>query len=163
MGDVFLDEGASVWAGAVIKGDAFPVRIGRFSNVQENAVIHVAYAPTEIGDYVCIAHGAVVHARTIGNEVTVGMNATLLEGSTIGRGSVIGANALVGENAQIPEDTLVVGVPGRVIEGHSGALVTRGVALYYHEVARRHARGLETFAHDEVMTVVQQELGTRNW
>lgn len=158
MGDVVVGEGSSIWAGAVVKGDAYPVRIGRYSNVQENTVIHVAYTPTDIGDYVCIAHGAVVHSRAIENEVTVGMNATLLEGSVIRRGSVIGANALVLENAIVPPNSLVIGVPGRVKEQHDGAQLTRGTALFYYEVAVRQAQGEETFSMDEVMAEVQRRM-----
>jgi carbonic anhydrase/acetyltransferase-like protein (isoleucine patch superfamily) len=160
VGDVVIGAGSSVWPGAVIMGDCNQVTIGRFTNIQENAIIHVAYTPTVIGDYVCIAHGAVAHACTVEDEVMVGVNATILDGATIGRGSVIGAGALVRENAIVPPNSLVVGVPGEIKEGRGGALLTRGTALYYHEVALRFAQGEETFKLDEVMARVQDRMAS---
>lgn len=158
VGNVVVGEGSSIWPGAVIMGDCNQVTIGRFSNIQENAVVHVAYTPTIIGDYVCIAHGAVAHACVIEDDVMVGVNATILDGARIGRGSVIGAGALVRENMVVPPNSLVVGVPGQVREGRGAALLTRGTALYYHEVAVRFARGEETISLEEVMARVQRRV-----
>lgn len=158
IGNVLLGEGSSVWPGATIIADANQIEIGRFTNIQENVVVHVAFTPTRIGNYVCVAHGAVVHACTIEDEVMIGVNATVLDGATIGRGSVIGAGALVRESTVVPRNSLVVGVPGDIKPDRGAAPLTRGTAHYYHEVARRFAQGEETFSMDEVMAEVQRRM-----
>jgi carbonic anhydrase/acetyltransferase-like protein (isoleucine patch superfamily) len=115
IGDVTIGEGSSVWYNAVLRGDIAPIRIGRGSNVQDGAVLHVdENVPCVIGDGVVIGHGAVVHSATVGDGALVGMNATLLSGSVVGKQSIVGANALVGEGKEFPDRSLIVGVPGKV-------------------------------------------------
>ena len=114
-GDVTVGEGSSIWFGAAIRGDGHPIRIGRFCNIQDNAVLHAdeEYAIT-LGDYVSVGHGAIVHGCRLEDSVLVGMNATLLNGVQVGEGSLIAAGALVPENTLIPPHCLVMGVPARV-------------------------------------------------
>jgi len=116
IGDARVDEGASVWFNAVLRADSEPIIIGRWSNVQDSAVLHVDPGlPCEVGEYVTIGHGAIVHACTVQRNVLIGMHATVLSGAVVGRDSIVGANALVTERARIPPGSLVLGVPGRVI------------------------------------------------
>ncbi len=116
IGDVEIAEGASVWDGAVLRGDVAPIKIGRNSNVQDNAVFHGDYGqPTIVGENVTIGHMAVVHAAKIGNNVIVGIHAVILNGAEIGDGSVIGAGAVVTPGTKVPPKSLVLGVPGKVI------------------------------------------------
>lgn len=116
IGAATLLEGSSVWFNAVLRADSEPITIGRFSNVQDNAVLHVDPGlPCVVGDYVTIGHSAIVHACTVEDNVLIGMNATILSGAIVGRDSIIGANALVTEQARIPPGSLVLGVPGRVV------------------------------------------------
>jgi len=116
IGDVRLGPGASVWFGAVVRGDLGPVTIGRSSNVQDGAVVHVDRDhPTEIGDYVTIGHRAVVHACKVGDRVLIGMGAIILDGAVIGEGALIGAGAVVTPGTEVPPGALVVGTPGRVV------------------------------------------------
>ena len=114
IGDVEIGENSSVWPGAVLRADLYPIRIGRNSHIEDNTVLHAGFSPMEIGDNVTVGHGAVLHAKRIGNNVLIGMNATVLNGAVIGDYSVIGANALVGERMKIPEKSFVIGVPGEV-------------------------------------------------
>jgi len=158
IGNVTVGEGSSIWPGAVIVGDVDRVVIGRNTNIQENVVIHVSSTPTIIGDHVCIAHGAIAHACEIGDEVMVGVNATILDGAKIGAGSVIGAGAVVRENTVVPPNSLVVGVPGQIKEGHGAGPLTKGTALYYNEVARRFAQGIESFEMGDILAVVQKRI-----
>ncbi len=116
VGAVTLDQGASVWFNAVLRADSEPIRIGRFTNVQDNATLHVDPGfPCTVGEYVTIGHGAIVHACVVEDNVLIGMHATILTGATVGHDSIVGANALVTENARIPPGSLVLGVPGKVV------------------------------------------------
>jgi carbonic anhydrase/acetyltransferase-like protein (isoleucine patch superfamily) len=116
IGDVVLEEGVSVWYGAVIRADLNSIHIGRDSNVQDNVVIHVEKKHgTRIGRGVSIGHSAVVHGCTIEDNVIIGMGAVVLSGAVIGENSIVGAGAVVKENTTIPPRSLVVGIPAKVI------------------------------------------------
>lgn len=115
IGDVTLGKGASVWFGAVLRGDIHRIRVGADTNIQDGAVLHVDHdKPCVVGRGVIIGHQAVVHACTLGDGVLVGIGAKILSGAKVGRFSLIGAGAVVLENAVIPEYSLVLGVPGKV-------------------------------------------------
>lgn len=115
-GAVEIAEGASIWYGAVLRGDNEPIVIGRNSNVQDNAVFHTdAGIPVSLGEGVSVGHGAIVHGATVGDHVLVGMGAILMNRSVIGSETLIAAGALVPEGASIPPRSLVVGVPAKVV------------------------------------------------
>ena len=115
-GDVRLGARASVWPGASLRGDIAPIMIGEESNVQDNAVIHVATGlGATLGKRVTVGHGAIVHACTVGDESLVGMGAVILDGAVVGERCIIGAHATILMNAVIPPGSLVVGSPGRVV------------------------------------------------
>ena len=116
VGDVTIDEGASVWHGAVLRGDFDSIVVGRDSNVQDNVVVHVDRGmPAVIGRRVTVGHAAVVHGCTIGDDCLVGMNSTINSGALIGSGSVVASGAVVRENAEFPAGTLIAGVPAKTI------------------------------------------------
>lgn len=118
IGNVRLEENASVWFGAVIRGDNELIIIGENSNVQDNCVLHSdPGAPLSIGRNCTIGHRAILHGCTIGDNSLVGMGATILNHAKIGRNCLIGANALITEGKVIPDNSLVVGAPGKVIRG----------------------------------------------
>lgn len=144
IGDVAIGENCGIWPNAVIRGDQNSIFIGNNSNVQDCCVIHVNDAhQARIGNNVSLGHGAIVHGATIEDNVIIGMNATVLNGSVIGRGSVIAAGALVKEGASIPPQSLVVGVPGRIVREGDKSLEEYGMknARTYVELARRHKNG----------------------
>lgn len=115
VGDVTLGDFSSVWYGAVLRGDINRIVVGHHSNVQDNAVLHLADDfPCLVGNWVTIGHSAVVHACTVGDECLIGMGATLLDGAEIGAQSLIGANALVTSGTRIPPGSLVMGSPAVV-------------------------------------------------
>lgn len=116
IGDVVIEEGCGVWYNAVLRGDRAKVVLGKGSNVQDCAVLHVDHGcPCVIGNNVTIGHSAIVHACTVGDNALIGMGATILNGASIGKGAMIGAGALVTKNAVIPEYSLAVGVPAKVV------------------------------------------------
>ena len=135
IGDVTIGQGSSIWYNAVLRGDIAPIRVGRNSNVQDGAVLHVDEdVPCVVGDSVVIGHGAVVHSAMIGDGSLVAMHATVLSGASVGPESIVGANALVPERKQFPARSLIVGVPGKVLRE-----VTDAEAAGIQDNARRYA------------------------
>ncbi|MBL4917736.1 gamma carbonic anhydrase family protein [Szabonella alba] len=116
IGKIVLEEGASVWFGATLRGDNEEIVIGAGSNVQENSVLHTDMGhPLVIGANCTIGHRAMLHGCTIGEGSLIGMGATILNGAKIGKGCLIGACALITEGKEIPDGSLVMGAPGKVI------------------------------------------------
>ena len=116
LGDVTLGDFSSVWYNAVLRGDINRIVVGHHTNIQDNAVLHLAddFACV-VGDWVTVGHSAIVHACTIGDECLIGMGATILDGAEIGAQSIVGANALVTQNAKIPAGSMVLGSPAKVV------------------------------------------------
>lgn len=132
VGQVEIGEDASVWPGAVIRGDFARIVIGKGSIVEDNAVIH-AGEDLVIGDHVIVGHGAVVHGRIIHDHVLIGMHATVLEGAEVGEGSFVGAGAMVTAGQKIPDHSMALGSPAKVrssIEPERLERLKQGVALY---------------------------------
>jgi len=120
VGDVQLDEGASLWYGGVLRGDINSIKIGKFSNLQDGVIGHLADDyPLVVGQYVTVGHGAVIHACEVEDECLIGMNSTILDGAKIGRQSIVAANSLVPAGMEVPEGSLVAGVPASKEEAHT--------------------------------------------
>lgn len=116
VGEVQLDEQASVWFGAVLRGDNEPIKVGARSNVQEGAVLHADPGfPLAIGSDVSIGHQAMLHGCTIGDGALIGIQAVILNGAAIGAESLVGACALVTERKEFPPRSLIVGAPAKVL------------------------------------------------
>ncbi|HHH79613.1 MAG TPA: gamma carbonic anhydrase family protein [Thermoplasmatales archaeon] len=147
IGDVTLEKNCSVYPNAVIRGDENTIKIGERSNIQDCCVIHTDRNHTvNIGKYVTLGHGAIVHGATIEDECIIGMHATVLNGAKIGRGSIIGANALVTENMIVPENSLVVGVPGKVVKNDEKYReMAKKNAEEYLNIAERYKKGTIQF------------------
>ena len=143
-GDVTLGAGASVWPGAVIRADSAPITIGESSNVQDGVVIHVDPGlPCTIGARVTIGHRAVVHGATVEDECLIAIGALVLNRVVVGRGSLVGAGAVCTEGLVIPPNSLVLGVPARVVRTTDDALrgrIASAVAAYI-ALAEQHRRG----------------------
>src|SRR5436190_15040092 len=116
VGDVAIGAHSSVWYNAVLRADINRIVVGHHTNIQDNAVLHVADEfPCLLGNYVTVGHSAIVHACRIGDEVLVGMGAVVLDGAVVGRQSLIGAKALVTQGMKIPPGSLVLGAPAKVV------------------------------------------------
>lgn len=120
IGDVILEPKTSVWFGTVIRGDKDTIHVMEGSNLQDNCTLHTDPAHTlTIGKRVTVGHNVVLHGAQIEDEVLIGMGAIILNGAHIGKHSIIGAGALIKEYQVIPENSLVVGCPGRIIKAVS--------------------------------------------
>ncbi len=142
IGDVVLGDQASVFYGAVLRGDIARIRVGQGTNLQDNVIVHLADdLDAIIGDWCTIGHGAIIHACTIEDECLIGMGATVLDGARVGRRSLVAAGAVITPGAVIPPGSMVMGTPARVTRSLSteeqGAL--RGWAEKYLAVAAAHA------------------------
>lgn len=121
-GDVTLGPRVSVWPMAVIRGDTASIEIGEDSNVQDGTIVHVDHGvPTRIGARVGIGHRAIIHGCTIEDDVLIGMGAILLNRVHVGTGSIVGAGAVCKEGMVIPPNSLVLGVPGRIVRETTAA------------------------------------------
>jgi carbonic anhydrase/acetyltransferase-like protein (isoleucine patch superfamily) len=115
IGDVTLEAGASVWYGAVVRGDVERISVGAQSNIQDNCTLHADPGfPVSIGARVSVGHNAVVHGATVEDDCLIGMGATVLNGAVIGAGSLVAAQALVPQGMRVPPGSLVAGVPAKV-------------------------------------------------
>ena len=153
IGNVRIGKKSSVWHQATIRGDLNSVVIGEYVSVQEGTVIHVDDDfPVNVGNYVTIGHSATVHGCTIRDNCLIGMGSTILDGAVIGEGSIIGAGALVPPGKEIPANSLVMGVPGKVVKTVDGERVASNIthaaeywnlALAYIEDAEDEADGAD--------------------
>lgn len=144
IGNVTIGKNAGIWPNAIIRGDQNSIFIGDNSNVQDCCVVHVDSAnKVNIGNNVSLGHGAVVHGATIEDNVIIGMKAIIMNASIIGQGSVIAAGALVKEGTKIPPNSLVVGVPGKIVREGDKSLEEYALknAQVYVELAKRHKDG----------------------
>jgi carbonic anhydrase/acetyltransferase-like protein (isoleucine patch superfamily) len=116
FGAVTLGKQSSVWCNAVLRGDIHEIVVGEGTNIQDNAVLHIADDfGCYLGDFVTVGHSAVVHACRVSDETLVGMGATILDGAVVGKQCIVGANALVKQGQEIPDGSMAVGSPARVI------------------------------------------------
>jgi carbonic anhydrase/acetyltransferase-like protein (isoleucine patch superfamily) len=148
IGDVHLGPEASVWFGAVVRGDNTPIRIGARSNIQENAVLHSDPGqPLTLGEGCTVGHQAMLHGCTVGDNSLIGIGAIVLNGARIGRNCLVGAGALVTEGKAFPDGSLIVGAPARAVrELDEGAIagLRASAAVYVQKAAvfRRDLRRL---------------------
>ena len=149
LGNVLLCQDASVWFNAVLRGDTELITVGEGSNVQDGSVLHTDLGyPINIGAHVTIGHKVMLHGCDIGEGSLVGINSVVLNGAKIGKNCIIGANALITEGKVIPDNSMVMGSPGKVVKTLSeeqGALIRMG-AKHYVENARRFRDGLASQA-----------------
>jgi carbonic anhydrase/acetyltransferase-like protein (isoleucine patch superfamily) len=116
-GEVTVGIHVGIWFGAVIRADKDRIMIGDRSNIQDNCVVHTSKGfPVTIGNDVSVGHGAILHGCTIDNKVLIGMGAIILNGAKVGNGSIIGAGSVVTEGKDIPPNSVVIGVPGRIVK-----------------------------------------------
>jgi carbonic anhydrase/acetyltransferase-like protein (isoleucine patch superfamily) len=146
LGKVELHEGASVWYGAVVRGDTDRITIGRHSNVQDNSVLHTdAGIALTIGEGVTVGHQVMLHGCSIGDFSLVGIQSVVLNGAKIGRHCLVGAGSLVTEGKEFPDGALIVGRPAVVKRPLSPEEIERlkMSAAHYVQNAARHRAGLE--------------------
>ena len=149
IGRVALAENASVWYGAVLRGDNDHITIGANSNVQEGSVLHTDPGkPLVVGQGVTIGHQVMLHGCTIGDHSLIGIQSVILNGARIGRHSIVGAGSLVTEGKQFPDGVLIVGSPAKVVRELTPEQIAglQASALHYVAQQQRHARTLKRLA-----------------
>lgn len=149
IGEVILEEEASIWFNTVLRADNEPITIGRRSNIQDGTVIHVDDGyPVVIGDEVTVGHKVMLHGCTIKDGALIGINSVILNGAVIGKNALIGANALVTEGTQIPDNAMVLGSPGKVVKtiGPEVVAAIRAGMLHYVEKAKFYSNELVALA-----------------
>ena len=149
MGKVALGENASVWFGAVIRGDTAYIKVGKNSNVQDGSVLHADEGvPLEVGDDVTIGHQVMLHGCTIGDGALIGIQAVVLNRAKIGKGCIVGAGSLVTEGKEFPDYSMIMGSPAKVVRQLDEATVEklRQSAQHYVANAQRFAKGLKKVA-----------------
>ncbi|CAN5125214.1 gamma carbonic anhydrase family protein [soil metagenome] len=125
LGDVILEAGASIWFGAVLRGDTDTLTVGENSNIQDGSVLHADEGvPLKIGRDVTVGHKVMLHGCTIGDNTLIGIGSVVLNGAVIGKNCLIGANTLITEGKVIPDGAMVVGQPGKVVRELTEAQVT---------------------------------------
>lgn len=146
IGRVKLETDASIWFGAVLRGDNELLHIGAGSNVQDGSVLHTDMGfPLTIGPGCTIGHMAMLHGCTIEENSLIGIGATVLNGAVIGQNCVIGAHALIAEGKEIPPNSLVIGAPGRIVRQLNEEEIARlkWSAGHYVENWKRFAKDLK--------------------
>lgn len=154
VGDVEVGEGSSIWYNVTIRADVNPVKIGKWSNIQDASIIHEDSGrgsgledglATIVGDYVTVGHGVILHACKLEDYALVGMGATVMDGAVVGKGSVIGAGALVTKGTVIPPYSVVLGAPAKVIRTMTPDSIADRLeqAEHYHHLSREHMESLK--------------------
>ncbi|MEQ9146441.1 MAG: gamma carbonic anhydrase family protein [Parvibaculaceae bacterium] len=146
MGNVTLEHNASVWFGAVLRGDNEMITIGENSNVQDGSVLHTdPGSPLTLGKNVTVGHKVMLHGCTVGDNSLIGIGSIILNNTKIGKNCLIGANTLIAEGKEIPDNSMVLGAPGKVVrqlsEEQAAGLVFS--ATHYVENWQRYARELK--------------------
>jgi carbonic anhydrase/acetyltransferase-like protein (isoleucine patch superfamily) len=145
LGNVVLERNASVWFGAVLRGDNDPIVVGENSNVQDGSVLHTDYgSPLLIGRNVTIGHLVMLHGCTIGDGSLIGIGSIVLNGAKIGRNCLIGANCLITEGKEIPDNSVVMGAPGKIVKvvSEPQAQLLEASAHHYVQNWKRYASEL---------------------
>ena len=145
MGNVILKKNASIWFNVTLRGDNDPIEIGENTNIQDGSVLHTDVGmPLIIGKNVTVGHMVMLHGCTIGDNSLIGIGSIILNGAKIGRNCLIGANSLITEGKEIPDNSMVMGAPGKVVREVSEGQIQMltGSALHYVENWKRYQKGL---------------------
>jgi carbonic anhydrase/acetyltransferase-like protein (isoleucine patch superfamily) len=154
-GNVQLGTQASIWINAAIRAELHEVLIGDRSNIQDFVMIHVGYdTPTIIGDDTSITHHATLHGCTIGDRCLIGINATIMDGAVIGNNSVVAGQSIVTEGKHFPENSIIAGVPARVVATRDSSSGNTANARFYVENAKNYAAGKERLDAAQVRAIL---------
>jgi carbonic anhydrase/acetyltransferase-like protein (isoleucine patch superfamily) len=160
-GAVTAGKGVSFWPYAVARAEMWSIEIGDYTNIQDHVMLHVGYdTPLKIGAYCSITHRAVLHGCIIGDNCLIGIGATVMDGAVIGENSIVGEHALVRPGFVAPPNSIMAGVPARIIRSQDNRRANRMNAIVYHENALGYARGdHRVWAAADFASRVQARLG----
>ena len=149
IGNVELAEGASIWFGAILRGDNELMRIGRNSNVQDGSMLHSDPGyPLTLGENVTVGHQVMLHGCTVGDGSLIGIKSVVLNGAKIGKNCLVGAGSLVTEGKEFPDGSMIMGAPAKVVRELSPEQIAgmQRAATHYVDNAKRYAAGLSRIA-----------------
>ena len=149
IGNVELAEGASIWFGAILRGDNEVMRIGRNSNVQDGSVLHSDPGfPLTLGENVTVGHQVMLHGCTVGDGSLIGIKSVVLNGAKIGKNCLVGAGSLVTEGKEFPDGSMIMGAPAKVVRELTPEQIAglSRAAQHYVDNAKRYAAGLSRIA-----------------
>ncbi len=151
FGKVHIGPGASIWPHVVTRAEMYEIRIGARTNIQDFVMIHVGnFTPTMIGEDCSITHHATLHGCEIADRCLIGINATIMDGAKIGANSIVAGHTIVSENMEFPENSVIAGVPGKVIATRDHSKQTLFNAHFYGMIAQNYARGLERLSESQI-------------
>lgn len=154
-GKVSIGAGSSVWPQVVMRSETFEVRIGERTNIQDFCMVHVGIAtPTIIGDDCSITHHSTVHGCTIGDRCLIGINATVMDGAVIGDNSIVAGHSIVTENTEFPPNSIIAGVPAKVVATRDNSTANLGNAAFYAQNAVNYAAGIERITDEQMAAIV---------
>ncbi|GMA98531.1 gamma carbonic anhydrase family protein [Pelosinus sp. IPA-1] len=145
IGDVIIEANSGIWFNSVVRGDMSHIRIGKYSNIQDNSTIHTLQdQPTVIGDYVTVGHNAILHSCRVGDNCIIGMGSIILSYSEIGENCIIGAGTVISERRKIPPNSVVMGSPSKILRTvtEKDIEVIHHLAVMYSEKAQSYLLNL---------------------
>ena len=141
-GKVYVGPGASIWPNVVTRAETFEIRIGARTNIQDFVMIHVGIAsPTLIGEDCSITHHATLHGCDIGDRCLIGINATIMDGAKVGTNSIVAGHTIITENKEFPPNSVIAGVPGKVVATRDCGEANRLNAQFYSACAEQYSQG----------------------
>ncbi len=153
-GKVTIGAESSVWPQVVMRSETDEIRIGERTNIQDFVMIHVGVrTPTIIGDDCSITHHSTVHGATIGDRCLIGINATIMDGAVIGENSIVAGHSIVTENTEFPPNSIIAGVPAKVVATRDTGAANAGNAEFYRLNAINYANGIERMSPEQMQAV----------
>lgn len=150
-GKATIGAGASVWPHVVMRSEMYEIQIGARSNIQDFVMIHVGgFTPTIVGDDCSITHHATLHGCKIGDRCLIGINATIMDGAVIGENSIVAGHSIVTENSEFPANSVIAGVPAKVVATRDNSAANLGNAAFYSQNGANYAAGIERMSQEQV-------------
>ncbi len=140
-GDVRFKDGVSIWPNTVLRAESHHIEIGKNTNLQDFVMVHVGSGPTTIGAYCSITHHCTIHGATIGNTCLIGINATVMDNAVIADNCIIAGHTIITEGTVIPPNSIVAGVPGKVVATRNNYVSNKINAMSYYENGLAYAQG----------------------
>lgn len=153
-GKINIGAGSSVWPQVVMRSETHEIQIGERSNIQDFVMVHVgAFTPTIVGDDCSITHHTTIHGCSIGDRCLIGINATIMDGAVIGENSIVAGHSIVTENTEFPPNSIIAGVPAKVVGTRDNGKANAMNAAFYRQNAINYAAGEERMTEEQMKAI----------